>query len=58
MTNAKVSASDRDIGGNSRSREIHRGAMKKARVGRALGFGEVKRAQRAEDTHQGKRDAA
>lgn len=58
MTNAKVSASDRNIGGDSTSREIHRGTMKKAGVGHELGFGEVKRAQRAEETHQGRRDEA
>lgn len=52
MTSAnKVSATDRDVGGNSRSREVHRGPRKKAsfiedRMGRELGFGEVKRARR------------
>lgn len=45
MTSAKVSATDRDVGGN------HRGPVKKAsftedRRGRELEFGEVKRAWR------------
>lgn len=51
MTSAKVSATDRDVGGNPRSREVHRGSVKKAsftedRRGRELEFGEVKRAWR------------
>lgn len=44
----------RDTGGRSGSRGVCRGAIKasfmKDRVGHELGFGEVKRTQRTEDT--------